>query len=562
VTRERVTGALLATAGFLFIAAATLTSLPGDPYTLPHTCIICGQLAGVDITNNVIMFVPYGAGLALAGGRRWLALVVIIATTLAVETLQIGVVIGRDANVGDVVMNTVGGIAGIALAGTWRAWIFPAPRAARRLARAGAVVWVAVLAGTGWALQRTAPGGPYLLANVLPNLDAYSVYRGRVLASALGGVPLPSGVVPDGAELRRRALLDTMTVSARVTTGSLPRQLAVVAIAFAPDHGELFALGQRERDLVFRVRLNADRIRLRAPSATVPNAFPFVPPWPASTRFPSDTLELAGGVRDRMLYAQATGGGTPARREVALVPTLGWSLFLPFRYSFGPELPVLTSLWVAGLLLPAGYWGARASRGNEGGAGPSPARREWAWLALTVVIGLGVIPAVAGLHAARWWEWSAAVAGAAGGWALTSRARGFLMRRSPLLLAGAFALAACAPRRRPPEPATGPAASAGYTCAYRHLRDLGYTVTRAAPESGVVAGERAAGGALTERAGWDELVVRAPIGVRERGAVRVTARGGVLEGGRRRAAAASARAVAHAEAITRACRDTRPSRGR
>jgi len=136
-----------------------------------------------------------------------------------------------------------------------------------------------------------------------------------------------------------------------------------------------------------------------------------------------------------------------------------------------------------------------------------------------------------------------------------------IMRRTPLLLASALTLAACAPRRRPPEPATGPAASAGYTCAYRHLRSLGYTVTRAAPESGVVAGERAAGGALTEWAGWDELVVRAPIGVRGRGTVRVTARGGVLEGGRRRAAAASTRAAAHAAAITSACGDTRPSGG-
>jgi hypothetical protein len=409
--RERVAGAALALAGLLFIAVATLTPLPGNPYVLPSTCIVCGQLGGVDATNNVIMFVPLGAGLALAGLRWWLALAVAALTTLTVETLQIAVVVGRDANVGDVMMNAVGAVVGIALARTWRRWLTPSPRGARRLARAAAAAWLAALAGTAWALQRTAPAGEYL-GNTLPDLDRYSFYRGRVLSSTVAGVPIPTGPVDDDAAMRRRVLLDTLTVAARVTTGSMPLQLATVAIVATPQGQALFALGQRRRDLLFRVRMNAERALLRPPLALIPEAFPYVPAWAYGARAPNDTMELAGGVRDDVLFATATHRGRTVRQTVALTPTLGWSFFLPFEYGFGPSTPWLTALWVGGLLAPAGYWGGRETRGGESRA----RRRTAALLALTVAMGLGALPLMSRLHAARWWEWAAALAGVGAAW--------------------------------------------------------------------------------------------------------------------------------------------------
>jgi hypothetical protein len=101
-------------------------------------------------------------------------------------------------------------------------------------------------------------------------------------------------------------------------------------------------------------------------------------------------------------------------------------------------------------------------------------------------------------------------------------------------------------------------ASVGYTCAYRRLRDLGYTLTRTAPESGTVAGERIVSRPLAARTEWDEIVATAPIGAAGRGRVRATARGGVDEAGRRRTAAATRRGREDAARVVESCRERPP----
>jgi hypothetical protein len=125
------------------------------------------------------------------------------------------------------------------------------------------------------------------------------------------------------------------------------------------------------------------------------------------------------------------------------------------------------------------------------------------------------------------------------------------------VLAALGALAGCAPRARPtPEPeAVG--ASAGYTCAFRRLRDLGYTFSRTAPESGTVSGQRITSRPLAARTEWDEIVVTAPVGSSAVGAVRAVARGGVEEAGRRRVAAATERGRRDAARIADDCRAAR-----
>jgi hypothetical protein len=408
--RGRAAGAALALAGFLFIAAATLTPLPDVPYVLPHTCIVCGQFGGVDVTNNVLLFVPLGAGLALAGVRRRLAIALCVALTLTVETLQIAVITGRDANVGDVMMNSLGGALGVALVTTWRRWLVPPAARARWLAAAAGGAWLGVLAASGWALQRAAPPGEYQ-GQIVPEVDGYSLYRGYALAATLNGAPIPKGAVriERGDPLRRTLLGDTVAVEARVTTGSAPRRLAPVAILWSAERGELFGLGQRERDLVFRVRMRAADARVRPPSAVIRDAFPYVPVWPLSRSVPTDTMRVAGGVRAHELYAEATLRGRTTRAAVPLAVTLGWSYFLPFEYAFGPEVPLLTMLWVGGLLVPLGYWGAR------GAGGRAPA----GWGALVgamIACGLGLLPPVWDLHPSRWWEWVAAAVGVGLGW--------------------------------------------------------------------------------------------------------------------------------------------------
>jgi hypothetical protein len=92
---------------------------------------------------------------------------------------------------------------------------------------------------------------------------------------------------------------------------------------------------------------------------------------------------------------------------VALSPSFGWSLLMPFEnYAWGPDVEWLTALWLAGLLLPFGYWlrlgWARAPQG-------------W-WLAAlcaaaVVAIGLGVVAWLSGMVVPVRSEWAAAAVG-------------------------------------------------------------------------------------------------------------------------------------------------------
>ena len=64
---------------------------------------------------NILMFLPLGAGLALAGIRPRRAMAAIVALTVTVELLQYTVIPGRDGALDDILSNTVGGLLGIGL---------------------------------------------------------------------------------------------------------------------------------------------------------------------------------------------------------------------------------------------------------------------------------------------------------------------------------------------------------------------------------------------------------------------------------------------------------------
>src|SRR5919199_723337 len=71
-------------------AAAARGPLPaaaGNPW-----CILCGEYGAQDFVANILLFVPFGAGLSLAGVSRRRALAVAALTTLCIELLQVRVV--------------------------------------------------------------------------------------------------------------------------------------------------------------------------------------------------------------------------------------------------------------------------------------------------------------------------------------------------------------------------------------------------------------------------------------------------------------------------------------
>ncbi|MCU1534447.1 MAG: VanZ family protein [Glaciihabitans sp.] len=72
--------------------------------------------AGVEFTGNVLMFLPVGMFFLLLLGRRrwWLAVLIGVAMTITIESVQI-VIPGRVSDLRDVVANSVGALIGVLL---------------------------------------------------------------------------------------------------------------------------------------------------------------------------------------------------------------------------------------------------------------------------------------------------------------------------------------------------------------------------------------------------------------------------------------------------------------
>ncbi|HEU4699653.1 MAG TPA: VanZ family protein [Gemmatimonadales bacterium] len=397
--RRRLAGRALVVLCLLAIAAATLTPEPelaGAVSSTPPWCLLCGDTGLVDALLNVVLFVPYGIALR-AAGQSWRRIAIAVAlTTLSIELLQMKVIAGRDASLGDLLTNFAGGLLGAWLAAQWRRLLAPDPRLAGRLALGGALAWLALTTLTGWLEEREVPAAHAALffARELP---AHDRFGGRVLGAEINGWPVDSGSVASAQALALGE--DSARFGIALVSGRPPARPAPVAELLGgwPHATSYLALEQRGRDAVFRWRMRIERLRLRSPALRLPRAFPPVA---------GDTLLLTGAYRDERLWLTVQPAGAPAQARsiaVPLSPSWSWAIVLPFEYDFGPEVYVLTALWLAGLLFLPGYWAAWAGRGTR------------VALVGCIVGGLAGVPWLVTLPAVHWSEWLGALGGAAGG---------------------------------------------------------------------------------------------------------------------------------------------------
>ncbi|HWJ21414.1 MAG TPA: VanZ family protein [Gemmatimonadaceae bacterium] len=421
---EALTGRTVAALGALVIAMATLT--PGlNEQTYTGFCIVCGNAGGQDFLDNVLLFVPFALGLRLAGATTRRTIATGFLCSVGVELLQRWVIPGRDASVGDVVANTLGAAGGALLAAHWRALLFPAPRAARRLAALGAGAWLLVVAITAWAMGRSLPPEPAGYGiEWTPREPDGRRYDGDVVGATLAGVPsgpgaarvelpLAPGVAPDSTMRRvfdRAALrLDVSFTAERAPTS---RGEPIVRVA-TPDSADVVVLSSRRCGVAFVPRTRAADLRMRAPSVAAPRVLPCGTPAVHA----GDTLHarawMAGG--HLVLELRGPHRDVTATATAALTAGLGWSLFFPWSPAInGTAAAILTALWLGGLLLPAGYWAARGW--------PARAKATTGTLAVVglalVAIGLGAVPAASAIAPTPPSAWLAALAGAALGWRL------------------------------------------------------------------------------------------------------------------------------------------------
>jgi hypothetical protein len=388
-------GRLGAVLGLLFIAVLTLTPLSRQvaaAAATPLWCLVCGDYGGVDVVLNVLLFVPFALGLRVGGVPTILVGASGAVTSLAVESLQLAVIPGRDASLSDLVTNILGSLIGALLGSRLAGLVNPTPRQAHRLALAGGAAFLALQAGTAFLLRPWVPSEP-LRGEWARSLPGRAPFAGKVVSAAVSGSSVVDAMPVDSqlqARLRRQIHLELDLV----TGPSVPEWSPVFELLGR--HGPVLAVAAVGGDLVFQAPARSYALRLRRPAIRLPGALP------ASA---GHGLRLAAGERRDTLWGAWTTAKARGQGTQSLSPSLGWSLLLPFDYAYGSEVHPLTGLWLAGLLLPTAYWAAHRRRARQALA-----------LGFLLVAGLGLIPLLAGFPAVHWSEWLAGAFGLLAGW--------------------------------------------------------------------------------------------------------------------------------------------------
>lgn len=408
-TRQRKAGVILAAAGWAFILFATLVPLPEQADTSAATniwCLVCGELGMVDVSLNIVLFIPLGLGLGLLGVTWLRGWMVIVLTTLSIEVLQLSIVTGRDASLSDLVTNTIGGWSGLVIAANWRRILFTSPRTSALLATTGAVAWLVVQGFTTFALQRTLPRSVYY-GQWAPELGQFERFTGKVTAVHLNSLALPGTRLANSDVVREQLLSPGSILEVRALSGLPTLDLAPLFSIFDDRQREIVLVGQDGRDLIFRVRTRTAPLGLRSPALRLARALPEQPDTPVRVRAQYET----GHYR-----LDARIGQDSHSRDMALSASWGWTFLLPFDHAFGREMPWLTMLWVGGLLLPIGYYAGR-SRRDQG-------KSAWVLLLGLLAIGLVLIPMFAGFAVGQPLEWAGGLVGGMGGFRLAANPRG------------------------------------------------------------------------------------------------------------------------------------------
>lgn len=400
-------GWLIAAAGLAFIAAMTLVPRPEEAALnaqSPPWCLVCGSLGGVDVLLNVLLFVPYGLGLRLAGWSWRRTALVVLATTICVETLQLWAIAGRDASLSDIITNTTGGLVGAWLAGRWVGVVLPVGRPARRLAIVGSCIWLGILLVTGALLHTSYPLNSYY-GQWAADLPGLAKFQGQVLSAEVDGVPIPPHRIPEPRALRRRLQAGVIVQVTAIMAGPTS-SLAPVFSIFDKHQRNILMLGQDGRGFEFDTRMRTTLVKLRPPTLRLNPGVPLLP---------GDTVQLTARLVNSRLGLRVASSRGVSEREFDLSPGLGWAMLLPYDYAYGSAVEWLTALWLGGFLIPVGYWAARGWTGRQakvalvGGA------------AALAVLGMGAVPAVVQLPPVAWSAWVATLVGYGIGWALGFR---------------------------------------------------------------------------------------------------------------------------------------------
>lgn len=397
------------------IAVATLT--PGAADRLQPTdltCLVCGSAGTADVIRNVLLFLPLGVAAALLGWRWPRALATGALLSLAVESMQYFVVVGRDPSLSDLLTNSTGTAVGFLLAASAPSWILPTVTVARRILIGATILWTAFLGATAVGLQGDAPPLRYQMTELPPPFAGVREFEGVVYERNFDGMP-PSDA-DGGAAVAAAIRRDTFHLGAVVGPMYPPGLLRPLVAFYRPDWSNALMFGQQRRNLVLSVRTRAESARLQGPRWVLHDVFPDLAES-ATAAVQAERITLSASVNGPAVELSASRGGRlyTATRWRRL--SLGWTFIMPTLALFYRMAPLLGALWLAAPLLPLGYWTRRAA-GNDA---------NWrehvtivARVGATVSAVLLIVSAAGGLAAPSTLEWSALVAAGGIGWGLAA----------------------------------------------------------------------------------------------------------------------------------------------
>ncbi|HET9440606.1 MAG TPA: VanZ family protein [Longimicrobiales bacterium] len=252
----------------MFIVAATLRS-GGETVLDSVWCVACGTRGNADFLSNVVLFTPLGLALALRRTPAFRAILGGLLFSFAIETIQLFVLRGRHANVGDVLANTAGVAVGyyLFLARPWRlaralqVW----PTLIVALATSGALIAGLALFSSDFSER------PYSL-QWNPSYEGHERYQGDVIASNVGRLGpqthAPTRLAPDSLVLDAlsRTRFDITFIAAAPRRGIAPIMSVHDRIG-----SEIVLLAASGEDLIFRYWAAADPLRLDHPDVRIPN---------------------------------------------------------------------------------------------------------------------------------------------------------------------------------------------------------------------------------------------------------------------------------------------------
>jgi len=288
------------------VGVLTLRPNPGALVSAPPPC--CSV---TDVTLNILLFIPLGAGLVLLGLGTGTALAIGAMGSVAVELVQGWWVPGRFASLYDVASNVAGCLMGILIVTQWkqraRWWPVIAP----------AVALVIVLAWFlgGYLAQPAIPGPSPWVTQVGHAPAGMATYTGTVQAPRLQGEILEEGTIAGLGALRARlAASRKVEFDVTIVTGEAPPgRSRIFEIVVGEGTVPFLVLDQEGGRLLAYQRLGLSWVGLPGPWLTLPDGV---------SRTGGDTVHVRIEATRRHLRLVAIRDGLERQAEIRLAPEL------------------------------------------------------------------------------------------------------------------------------------------------------------------------------------------------------------------------------------------------